>query len=453
MALKRVLGASTIALGLTLGCVEASAEGLAAALARAYISNPVLRAERARQRATDEQVPQALSGWRPVVIGAGDVGVERTEIDPGGTSTTEPAGVSIALSQPVFRGFRTVSGTRQAEAIVEAGQQDLLGVEQQVLLEGAIAYMDVWRDRQIVDLRARSVQFLIAERRATEARFDVGEVTRTDVSQARASVSEAQADLAEARFNLAASTATYLRVTGGPAGGVSLPKPWRHIPKTVAAALAIAGKTNPEVLAAFYIELAARHNVNLVKGELLPEVSVEASYTKRWEPSDTIDSVETGVLRGVVDVPIYESGIVYSRVREAKQVASQRRLEVISSERSVREQVTTAWSALESVRIAIRAIADQVAANQLALEGVKQEALAGSRTTLDVLDAERDLVDSQVDQAIRRRDEIVAAYQLIASMGRMTAQRLDLPVEIYDPELHYRSVRNKWIGTSVDKIK
>ena len=273
------------------------------------------------------------------------------------------------------------------------------------------------------------------------------------MSQARASVSQAQADLADARATLSASSATYVRVIGIAPGSLVRPKPWRHIPRSLEAALAIAAQTNPEVLSAFFVELAARHNVDLVTGELLPEVSLEASYTKLREPSDTVDSIETGVVRGVVTVPLYESGVVYSRVREAKQVASQRRLEIISSHRSVREQVTTAWTALESVRIAIRAIADQVAANQLALDGVKQEALAGSRTTLDVLDAESDLVNSRISQAIARRDEIVAAYQLISSMGRMTARQLDLPVGIYEPEIHYRSVRNKWIGTSADTIE
>ncbi len=206
-ALRRLLGASAIALSLTLGPGSATAESLAAALARAYTSNPVLRAERARQRATDEQVPQALSGWRPTVTTAADAGFEWRDTDPGPKTETEPGNVTIALSQPVFRGFKTTSGTRQAEAVVEAGQQDLLGVEQRVLFDGAVAYMDVWQDRQIVTFRTRSVEFLAAEDRAARARFDVGEVTRTDVSQAFASLSQSRADLAVAKANLAASTA------------------------------------------------------------------------------------------------------------------------------------------------------------------------------------------------------------------------------------------------------
>ncbi len=245
----------------------------------------------------------------------------------------------------------------------------------------------------------------------------------------------------------------YVRDIGNEPGSLSLPKPRRHIPKSLQLAQTIAAETSPEVLAAFFDELASRYNIDVVRGDLLPQVSFEAFYTHQHEPAEIIDSIDVGVVRGVLDVPLYESGFIYSQVREAKQVASQRRIEIITAHRSVREQVTTAWAALESAAVAIRAIADQVAANRLALQGVKQEALAGSRTTLDVLDAEDDLVDSQINEVIARRVEIVAAYQLIAAMGRMTAARLELPVDIYDPEVHYRKVRNKWIGTSADTIE
>ena len=222
-------------------------------------------------------------------------GGEFEPVDLPATETeTEPAEVTIALSQPVFRGFRTTSGTRQAEANVEAGEQDLLGVEQQVLFDGAVAYMDVWRDRQIVTFRTRSVEFLAAEDRAARARFDVGEVTRTDVSQAFASLSQSRANLAVAQANLAASTAAYVRVIGNEPGSLSLPKPRRHIPKSLRLAEVIAAETNPQVLAAFFDELASRYNIEVVRSDLLPQVSFEAAYTYLHEPADLIDSTEIG---------------------------------------------------------------------------------------------------------------------------------------------------------------
>jgi outer membrane protein len=443
-------------------CDAAVAENLNEALATAYETNPTLRQERARQRATDETVPQALSGWRPQVQLQGELGYEHlhTRNLPAGDDfietidETNPASIAIGLSQPVFRGFKTVEGTKQAQATVQAGRQDLLAVEQQVLFDGVQAYMDVWRNRRVVALRQKNVQVLQEQLRAAQERFDVGEVTRTDVEQARARYSLSQATLAGARADLAASIAFYTRVVGHAPGTLNYPKITK-LPKQVDEAIAIASETNPSILAASFVEEAAQHSIKVARGDLLPELNLEASGIYADDDLSDGQSVTTEMytVGAVLTVPLYEAGLVYSQVRQAKQIASQRRIQVIEVARAVREVVVTAWSSLEAARQVIVASRAQVSANVLALDGVRQEYLVGSRTTLDVLDAEAELVESQVLLADAERDQILAAYQLVASIGRLTARNLALNVEYYDPMENYRDVRDKWIGTGVQRVE
>jgi outer membrane protein len=450
--------AGVVALPLLLISSSVNAEPLSEALASAYSGNPVLRAERARQRATDEQTAQALSGWRPRIDAGADVGVQKTDRDPNLTgehnSTTHPADFSIILSEPVFRGFKTVKGVKRAEATVEAGRQNLLAVEQQTLFDTVQAYMNVIRDRRILMLRQRNVKVLQEQLRSSQERFNVGEVTRTDVAQSRARLSLSESTVAEAKSNLAASIATYTKVVGHAPGSLKYPR-LPNLPRTLESANAIAEKINPNILAAAFIAEAARQNVGVVRGDLLPTVTVEASGTRTI---DDLEHVEEGnvnqlTLLGRMSVPLYESGSVYSAVREAKQTESQRRIEIIGAARTVRESVVTAWNFLIASRETIVSSKAQVSANILALEGVKQEYLVGSRTTLDVLNAESELLDSQVILAQAERDQIVAAYQILGSIGQLTARQIGLGgVDYYDPIDNYSRVRNKWIGTDVDTV-
>jgi outer membrane protein len=442
----------------------AAAESIADALAKAYESNPTLRGERARQRGTDEQIPQALSGWRPTIESQGTIGYNYRDTD-GATGLfssnaeveTNPADIEIALSQPLFRGFRTVEGTKQAEATVRAGNQNLLAVEQQVLFNTAQAYMDVVRDRRIVELRKRNVSVLQEQLRASQARFDVGEVTRTDVAQARARVSFAQATLANARAQLAASSATYVKLVGHAPGNLKQPKTTK-LPKSLKEALSIAEQQNPNILSAAFVEDAALHQVEVVKGDLLPELSLQARASQTWNDlsggKDANNSETQNVsIQGVLNVPLYEAGRTYSAVRQQKQVASQRRIEVIETTRSVREAVVQSWAALGAARETITSARSQVSASALALDGVKQEYLVGSRTTLDVLNAESELTDAQVNLVNAERDQIVAAYQVVGSIGRLTARNLKLDVRHYDSHANERAVRKKWIGLEADTVE
>lgn len=426
----------------------AFAETLTDAMAAAYGTNPTLKAERARLRATDEGVSQALSGWRPTVTANGDYGKLRTTTRPGsGVDKRDPHGYSVTLSQPVFSGFKTVEGTRQAEANVDAGRQSLINTEQSTLLDAVTVYMDVLRDQAVVDLRMKNVSVLNEQLRASRARFDVGEITRTDVAQSEARLGGATSARASAQATLAASRARYRQVVGHAPGNLRYPRSIAgRLPKTLDQAIAIARQTNPQLLAATYAEEASRHAIEVARGDLLPEVSLNAEYSRRYEPSRTLNGTESTSVLGRVTVPIYESGITYSRVREALQNNSQQRLLIVEADRLVVATVVSSWENLRASREQIRSDQSQVDANKLALEGVRQEALVGSRTTLDVLDAEQEYLDSQVALVGSRRNEVVASYQLLSAIGRLTAEFLRLPVEYYDPTRHYDSVRGKWIG-------
>jgi outer membrane protein len=445
----RILLASA---ALAVGAGQVSAETLTEAMVSAYSSNPTLQAERARQRGTDELVPQALSGWRPTVNTEGSIANVWSNSSVASSSENDPKSVAIGLSQPIFRGFKTINGTKAAEANVEAGKQGLLAIEQDILFQAIQAYMNVIRDRQIVGLRQQNVGVLRKQLTAADERFKVGEITRTDVAQSRARVSGAQSSVASANATLAASVANYINVVGHKPDSLKYPR-LAKLPRNLEAAQAAAAEINPNILAAAYVEEASNYNIEVVKGDLLPSASVDASATFNDNPSDGTSRSESARIEGVLTIPIYEAGRVYSSVREAKHVASQRRLEVIQAGRSVRESVSVSWNNLAAAREIIRSAKEQVSAAQLALDGVRQEYFVGSRTTLDVLDAETEVVNARIALVSAERDQIVAAYQILGSIGRLTARDLSLPVEYYDADENYLKVRGKWFGTGADIIE
>lgn len=442
------LGVAVLALGLSAQPVRA--ESLTDALAAAYSSNPTIRAERARQRSTDEQVPAALSGWRPTVEATGQAG-QQVYDQPGITEKkNNPASVSIQLSQPIFSGFGTLSRTAVAEANVYAGRANLLATEQSVLLRGVAAYMNVVRDRRIVALRQQDVKVLQEQLNAANARFKVGEITRTDVAQARASLSQSQSNLALARSELAASEASYEQIIGRAPGSVVAPGIPGVMPASLDAALSVAEKANPDIMAAMYIEQAARGQIGVVRSRLLPQASINAQYSTENDAGTSQNRSTVQSYYGRVSVPLYEGGEVYAGVREAKQVASQRRLQVIEAQRGVRQAVIAAWNGYMAAGDSITASAEQVKASRLALDGVRQEAMVGQRTTLDVLNAQQELVGAEVRLAQAERDRVVAAYQLLSITGKLTPQDIGLPVENYDPKANYSNTRHRLIGTGVN---
>lgn len=440
----------TAAAALTVLAGPASAETLGEALAAAYATNPTIQAERANQRANDENVNQAFSGWRPTVIVTGDLGAQLTDQQVGNITQTEtrvPSNATITMTQPLYSGGTTSAQVTSAEALVEAGQENLRSTEQDVLLDVVTVYLDVLQNHAVVQLNLNNEARLERQLEAAQDRFNVGEITRTDVSQAEAALARAAADRAQSEGNLIAARASYARVVGNQPGQLEPPPPLPDLPGSEAAALDVAENENPDLLAAVRTAESAKADIRATSGQLLPQVDLETLATHSRDGSGAGDTNTTVRVRGVLTVPIYQAGAVHSGVRQQRDVHNQREIQVLEIRRLVNEGVTQSWEALETARARIVAGRAEVRANEIALEGVIQEAQVGSRTTLDVLDAEQDLLDSQVALVQAERDEYVAAYQLLDAVGRLDVRRLDLGVDVYDPEQHYQETRKRWYGT------
>ncbi len=432
----------------------ATAETRKQALNAAYKFNPRLDAARALQRATDDEVPRALSGYRPSVAGSADTTYERTKTTSSsilGTNREEsnPRGYAVGLTQPIFRGFRTKNAVSLAEATVRAGWEGLRTTESSVLLEAVTAYLDVVRDQAILTLRENNVTVLTRDLSATQARFQAGEVTRTDVEQAKARRAGAVAALDLARANLKTSRAIFERVIGHPPSKLIEPRPSTLVPKGLGDSTEIASRESPAMVAALYREQAARFNIDLIRGELLPTVQLEANYARRFDPQTNIEDAESTTVTGRLTVPIYTGREVEARVRQAKQTHVQRLQEIEQARTEVQAQVVTAWSQLQAAKAAVESDLVAVTANRVALAGVREEERVGQRTLLDVLNAEQELLNSEVTLATDRRNVVVASYALVAAIGRLNAQELGVSSLVYDPEQHYQEVRDKWFDLSI----
>ena len=438
--------------GLGTAAGSARAETLLEALSATYGYNPRLDAERAFQRGTDEEVARAMSGYRPTVTGTADVGIERDDTRPSSLfdGVTKPRGYTIQGIQPLFRGFRTYNAVNNAEATVRAERENLRDVERQVLLQAATAYMDVVRDQELVRLNENNVNVLTRELKAAQDRFSVGEVTRTDVAQAEARRADAVSRLDAARANLRTSRGAFQQVIGHPPNGLSWASPPDgDIPKSLQDAIGISNNENPLVVAALYREQAGKYLVDQIRGELLPTVQLEASYTDRFQPSKNIDETENGLVTGRLTVPIYEAGDVYARVRQAKQnhIGFLQQIEQVRTEQQ--QTLVAAWSQLEAARAQVELERVAVQSNKVALEGVREEEKVGQRTLLDVLNAELEYLNSQVALEQARHDEVVAGYAVISAMGRLDVAWIGAAAYVYDPVVHYKEVRRKWIGVSI----
>ncbi|WP_246722519.1 MULTISPECIES: TolC family outer membrane protein [Aureimonas] len=459
---------SAMSLGLLVASMGvASADTLREVLAKAYSNNQSLNASRAALRATDENVPQARAGLRPTLsLGASATATRsRTTRGDGLPRINGRGGVlssGIELNQVLFDGFQTPNNIQSAQAAVRAGQADLANTVQNTLLDTVTAYMDVIRDRQIAELRRQNLAFLREQVRAANARFDVGEGTRTDVAQAESEEALATALLNSALAQVASSEAVYLQVIGDPAGDLSpgTRPPSQLEPKSIANALSISQSEHPAIAAALFAVDSAAYEVKSREGRALPQVSVGASVDNSYSssspaaatglPGVDIDVGSSNELSASVGatltIPLYQGGLVASQVRQAKEVLGQRRIEVDSIRDQVRAAVASAWALIQAAEANVTGYRAQVAAARLALNGVQEERTVGQRTTLDVLDAQADVISAQILLAGAQRDVIVRSYELLSAVGRLSATQLALNVQTYDPEVHYQAVQNKWHG-------
>ena len=438
--------------GVALAGHAASAETLHAALSDAYRNNPKLMAARAGLRATDEGVAKARSGWLPKVNASAGLTAGRKKVTPlpGKVQKYSSEQVAITLQQPVFDGLKTHYGVAAARAQVKAERQNLFATEQEVLLDAVMAYMNVVRDREIVRLRKKNVKVFREQLRATQDRFKVGDVTRTDVSQAEAALAGARAQLAQAEAALAESRAAYEEVIGHKPNGVGFPRRLpRFLPRTLTEALRRAARKNPQVLAAAHGEEAARHAVEVAFGDLLPKLNLQAqwSYNRYKEKGKLPVKTRDANIGLSLTVPLFNGGYYHAAVREARHKAEQAAQQVAVARRAVEKAVVQAWFNLQAARRLIAAASAQVKAAELAYKGVREEYKAGSRTTLDVLNARQELNNARVELVKARAAKVSSAYALLAATGDLTAERLQLAVAPHDPNRHYDRVNMKFIGT------
>lgn len=429
----KFIGAAAL---LVLPLSGASAESLTDALALAYASNPTIRAERARLRATEELKPQAWSGALPQISAQGAYNnIKETQtfnpaIFPisGGdvTSTYQPLTAGVSGELPVFTGFRNYNAIRQAQARVRAGGAQLAAVEQDVLNRVATAYFDVLRDLAIYDSNTNNVEVLVRQRDEAQLRFKVGEVTKTDVSQAEARLARARAGLAGSQAQLAVSRANYAELVGQAPGTLEPVLSLPELPDSLDSARQLADSYSPGVVASREQEEAARRQVAIAKGALMPTVSVVAGYSYADEPSTFLQKDETFSYGVRATAPIFAGGKNWSQLREARALHDSSRESVLEAERRAEAAVTAAWEQLIAARITINAATAQVSANNLALDGVRREAQVGTRSTLDVLDAEQEYLNANVSLANAQRDERVAAFSLLAAAGVLTPEAIGI---------------------------
>ena len=446
-------GAVVLFLGYTAHGVAQTSD-LTTAMTKAYNTNPALLAERAGLGAANEQVPQALSGWRPTVNVRARFNREFSDsvtafTFSAGENTINSKSFSLELSQPLYKGGRTDNNVRSAEARVLAARARLVEVEQNVLLDTTIAYFDVVRDQQVTYLNQNNEQVLMRQLQATRDRFDVGELTRTDVSQAEARLADAVASRIAAEGSLAISRSAFGAAVGEAPGALDFP-PVDEMPEVLdpTSREELAQVKNPTLVAALHLEQAALYDISSAAGTLLPELYLDSSIARAIDPNSFTDERDSFQIGVTGRIPLYQSGAEYAKVRELRMIAVQRRREADNLRRVVRENLFRSWEELVTARARILSFETSVDANEIALDGVNQEADVGARTILDVLDAEQELFEAKVNLVRVKRDEAVALYKLLAISGGLTARALDLPVAHYDADYHYSLVRDKWYGVN-----
>jgi outer membrane protein len=452
MRALRLLGSCASALAFWGTLSVARAETLAEALVDAYNNNPQILAERALLRATDEGVPQALSGWRPTVQFTGSAGIAHLESRPAsppvfpGDTGTVPRSVDVNLTQPLFTGGRTVALTAQAEKSVEAERARNIAVEESVFLAAIQSFLDVVRDQATLDLAVNNEQVLRRQLEATQDQFRVGAVTRTDVAQAEARLAGATASREQAAGNLQVSRANFERAVGHPPGTLTQPDQIPTLPATRDEAIALAGNKNPNVVSAIFTEDAARDAVDATRDQLLPNLALVGDANRGIETSTPRRETTNYSVIARVSIPLYEGGAIYSQTRQAAETVGQRRGQTDDARRAAIQGATQAWEQIVSGRAQVLSLHSTVRAAEIALDGVRQEQTVGTRTILDVLNAEQELFTDRVQLVTAEHDLALAEFSLASQIGRLTAADLKLPVALYDVDRHYRSVRDKWLG-------
>ena len=431
----------------------ARGEVLPEALSKAYQTNPQLNAERARQRATDENVPQAMAGYRPQIVASLSGGLQAVRnLLPDNTvqsATLKPWVIGVTVTQTLFNGFRTANSVRVAELQVQSGREALRNVGQGVLLDAVTAYSNVLANQSLVEAQRTNVAFLRETLGVTQRRLKAGDVTPTDTAQAEARLSRGLADLNAAEVNLAISQATYTQVIGNPPAQLRPAETAdRYLPRSRDDAIAMASKQHPAVLAAGFDVDVASTSIRVAEGSLLPTITLQGNASHSSESDSTLGTFRTdqASVIGQLTAPIYDGGTAASQTRQAKELTAQSRLVLEQVRNQARTAATGAWVSNEGAKIAVAASESEVRAAAVALEGVRKEALGGQRTTVDVLNSQQDLIQAKARLIGAQRDRVIASYTLLSAIGRLDVKTLALNTPDYLPEVHYHQVRDAWHG-------
>jgi outer membrane protein len=441
---------------------ELAAETMESALARAYQGNPQLNAQRAIVRQNDEGVSQALSGYRPTLSATASVAEQYTNTTgvippippslPNGVSYTvkgftTPRSVGLSGGQTLFNGEQTANKVRKAESQVSTARETLRMMEESVLLSAASAYMDMSRDSANLEVQQNNIRVLQRTLKDTQNRFNAGQVTATDVAQAEAQLAAGEANLHGAESTLMSTRANYRRIIGADPANLAPASPVdRLAPNTLNAAIAVGIAENPSVTAALYGVDVAQLQVKIAEGALYPTLALQGSVQQQTYSNILTPNLFLGTVMLNLSVPIYQGGAEYSAIRLDKETVGQQRLNVDQVRDQTQANVVQTWGQLQAAKAQVEAAVRQNDASERALEGVRNEAQAGQRTTLDVLNAEQALVNARVSLIVAQHDRVVASYGLLSAVGRLSAQELRLPVSIYDPMAHYQQIRDAWFG-------
>jgi outer membrane protein len=439
--------------------LAAPPETLTQALVEAYNNNTTLQEQRASLRATDEDVPTALSGWRPTVEVTGTagriVGSETEQVNSvfgGRTSEILPqnrdeAIGQVQLTQSIYSGGKVIDSTREAKNSVYSARAQLLATEQTVFLNVVNAYVTVITDQQVLALDENNETVLQEQLRATQDQFNVGEITITSVAQAQASLAQAKEQVEVAVGNLQIAKENFRQLVGDYPGNLAPPQPLDLPVSSKEQAAAAATANNPNVIAAEFTDSANKDAVDVAFSALLPQLSVQASGFSESNPSGPGSKLSGGEVLGELTVPLYQGGAEYSAIRQARAKEQQSFAAILDAQRTAYSQATQAWVGLVSSRAAIVSTNAEIKSNAIALDGTEREELVGTLTTLDVLNAQQLLLNSQVQQVQNIATLVNNSYTVASAIGRLTATDLGLPVNQYDDLKYYKAVEYAGFGT------
>ena len=448
--------AAVVLLGQLASAFSAYADTMEGALLRAYRDNPQLNAQRASVRVTDENVPQALAGYRPkaaMTFTGGGQFVNQLADGSVGKKIEEgiqgPHSAALTVTETVYNGNQTANKTRAAESQVFGAREGLRLLEQSVLLAAATIYMDYLRDAAILEVQKSNTHVLELTLRQTRDRYSAGLVTPTDVAQSEAQLAAAKSQELAAVSTLTTTRANFRRIIGIEPANLQPASPVdRYLPPTVGGAIELALRQNPNVTAAMYGVDVSFLTVKINEGALYPSVSLQATVSKVWDPNITTINEFTAAANAQLTVPVYQGGAEYSLIRQSKETLAQQRLALEQVRDQARADLVTAWGQLLAGKAQVTAAQSQVQASEIAYLGTTKEAQVGQRTVIDILNAQQTLVNARVALVTAQHDRVVASYAVLNAIGRLSPQVLHLPTQTYDASVHYQQVRDNWVGVS-----